>query len=61
MDSPYAVVTGASSPIGAAIAKRLAPGRKLVLQAAITRSLSACETHARTPCTICCGSKTKRD
>jgi NAD(P)-dependent dehydrogenase (short-subunit alcohol dehydrogenase family) len=31
MDSPYAVVTGASSPIGAAIAKKLALGRRLVL------------------------------
>ncbi|MGB0063644.1 MAG: SDR family NAD(P)-dependent oxidoreductase, partial [Terracidiphilus sp.] len=31
MDSPYVVVTGASSPTGVAIAKHLAPGRRLVL------------------------------
>lgn len=31
MDSRYVVVTGASSPIGAAIAKQLAPGRRLIL------------------------------
>lgn len=31
MDSPYVLITGASSPSGFAIAKRLAPGRRLVL------------------------------